>query len=1095
MDEVRLPTAPAAGESDGAGLTPDGGGIERLHRLVLARHLCAGKDACWIVSAMAGQTDDVAALRPFARSLREVYLSAAGLDAGEGSADIVIAFGVLEHCIESVPVIAEFKRVLRPDGLLLLSAADGDSFQPADFPTTASLFNVLSRRTLQKLLGGSFRHHTGFGQRALLGSALLRDEPATTPALVFERRGRGLIAASEGLAHPASLLYLASDAPLPPLADSLFIHSGRIEPYLRDHATAEAARASAAAATAEVARLNQALAEARLRTAALQQARAGAEAARDAMQADLGHALAGLARRRQDQDSVEAQARSLIDYYMFPALLRRLRREPALRRLLGLPRRRARQRQSAAIVRTSAAFDAAWYLEHNQDVRERGLDPALHYVRFGADEGRDPGPDFSTLYYLRRYPDVTALGLNPLEHFELFGRAEGREAKRTAPLLATGALAIGALAPAPERRDGEGPVRILYVSGAPETQGHSYRVLRYAEAARRLGALVDTMTVAEAASDLGLAARAHLVVLWRAEWSGDVAMIVNAAHEAGAMLICDADDLIFDPALARIEIIDGIRSDGHTEMGTAAHFNRMQQTMMAADFCTATTRTLASQMRRWQKPTFVLPNGFDAAFWRRARLALRRRRSEAPDGLLRIGYAGGSRTHQRDFAPIAGAVARVLRARPECRLVLFRRETLTVLDIGEFPELAECADQIEWREMVPVDELADELVRFDVNLAPLQTGNIFCEAKSELKFFEAAMAGVASVCSPTQPFRDAMRAGQTGLLADTPEAWHAAIELLLAEPARRESMAHAAYLDSLWFYGPERRSERMASVLEQTLRRGRRAARAFALDRAEEAAPRPPLVEVPPGETILAYDTLLAAEVTVVIPLYNYAAFVVEALDSVLAQSLAVIDLVVVDDASTDDSLAVARQWIEQHHSRFGRVVLRRNHVNAGLALTRNAGFAMAESRFVLPLDADNALLANCAERLLAAIETSGAAFVYPILQKFGSEHDTFGVMPYDPATLAAGNFIDAMALIRLACWAGVGGYHHIRHGWEDYDLWCRFAEHGLFGQHVAEILAMYRVHAGSMLRTETDLARNKQELLADMRTRHPWALEGRDAF
>ncbi|OYX34661.1 MAG: hypothetical protein B7Y99_05015, partial [Caulobacterales bacterium 32-69-10] len=79
------------------------------------------------------------------------------------------------------------------------------------------------------------------------------------------------------------------------------------------------------------------------------------------------------------------------------------------------------------------------------------------------------------------------------------------------------------------------------------------------------------------------------------------------------------------------------------------------------------------------------------------------------------------------------------------------------------------------------------------------------------------------------------------------------------------------------------------------------------------------------------------------------------------------------------------------------------------------------------------------------------------------------------------------MALVRRSAWAAVGGYDHIRFGWEDYDFWCKLVEQGMFGEQVAEVLAEYRVHNDSMLRSQTDVNANKRRLLADIHRRHPW--------
>jgi hypothetical protein len=73
-----------------------------------------------------------------------------------------------------------------------------------------------------------------------------------------------------------------------------------------------------------------------------------------------------------------------------------------------------------------AAFDADFYLSAYPDVAEHGMDPYQHFVLYGAREGRDPGPDFSTRAYLAANPDVAAAGVNALEHWVRYGQAEGR---------------------------------------------------------------------------------------------------------------------------------------------------------------------------------------------------------------------------------------------------------------------------------------------------------------------------------------------------------------------------------------------------------------------------------------------------------------------------------------------------------------------------------------------------------------------------------------------------------------------------------------------------------------------------------------------
>ena len=66
--------------------------------------------------------------------------------------------------------------------------------------------------------------------------------------------------------------------------------------------------------------------------------------------------------------------------------------------------------------------------------------------------------------------------------------------------------------------------------------------------------------------------------------------------------------------------------------------------------------------------------------------------------------------------------------------------------------------------MVPLHHLPDEIARFDINLAPLEPDNPFCDAKSELKYFEGALAGVCTIASPVGPFRRGDKARRDRLL-------------------------------------------------------------------------------------------------------------------------------------------------------------------------------------------------------------------------------------------------------------------------------------------------------------------------------------------
>ena len=639
--------------------------------------------------------------------------------------------------------------------------------------------------------------------------------------------------------------------------------------------------------------------------------------------------------------------------------------------------------------------------------------------------------------------------------------------------------------------------RVLFVIGEPGTPGATYRCIRNAEACRMAGYEAETVALFDVNPDN--LARADLLVLWRATMSPHIETMIRLAHEAGTRVAFDVDDLMTRPELARIDIIDGIRTIGANEAETRVYFTAMLRTMMASDFCITTTEELATQLRLQRDTVHVLPNTFDEATHRRARYGTRLRLESGDDGLVRLGYAGGTRTHQKDFAQAAAALARVLEARPQARLVLFQEpdNQRSLLQMEEFPELAEFAGQIEWRNMVPLEALPGELARFDISLCPLEVGNPFCEAKSELKYFESALAGACTVASPTGPYRRAIREGITGFLATGPAQWEHILLRLIDEPGLRRQVARDAYHDALWRFGPWRQAG-LAACLLGSLDAARHgdpvsspaAARNVELGLRRGAYLGRSLPEIPQSELLFSHDQLGEAEVTVVMTSYNYERHILEALDSVRAQTLDVLDLAIVDDGSSDQSVPLVIEWAKRHRDRFNRIRILRTVRNAGLGGARNVVFDAAETPWLMALDSDNRLLPDaCAALLDALAQVPQAAFAYPRIRQFGGSDIIMGEAPFEAARLQTGNYIDAMAMVAKWAWAAAGGYYVRRDamGWEDFDLWLNLVELGQFGIAVPEIQAEYRVHQNSMVNAITEQSDNKRAMVDFIESRHPW--------
>ncbi|RBI86412.1 hypothetical protein DRV85_06605 [Rhodosalinus halophilus] len=88
--------------------------------------------------------------------------------------------------------------------------------------------------------------------------------------------------------------------------------------------------------------------------------------------------------------------------------------------------------QQVKLIKRSGEVHSTWYRTTYPDVAMIGMEPAEHYLRYGAELGRDPGKNFRTRFYLDTYPDAARSGLNPLVHYVLHGREKGYRRKPNA---------------------------------------------------------------------------------------------------------------------------------------------------------------------------------------------------------------------------------------------------------------------------------------------------------------------------------------------------------------------------------------------------------------------------------------------------------------------------------------------------------------------------------------------------------------------------------------------------------------------------------------------------------------------------------------
>jgi glycosyltransferase involved in cell wall biosynthesis len=198
--------------------------------------------------------------------------------------------------------------------------------------------------------------------------------------------------------------------------------------------------------------------------------------------------------------------------------------------------------------------------------------------------------------------------------------------------------------------------------------------------------------------------------------------------------------------------------------------------------------------------------------------------------------------------------------------------------------------------------------------------------------------------------------------------------------------------------------------------------------------------------------------VSVVVPTYNHARYLGEAIDSVLAQDYPNMELIVLDDGSTDDT----REVLEGYGDRF----YWETHENMGEARTLNKGWRMSGGEILGRVSADDVLLPGAVSACVAALQADPeAVMAYPLYDMISADSKTVyrvDILDYGYHGMVAKlkNPIGPGAFFWRWAYEAVGSWDSQRLG-ADLEFWLRLGLHGRFVR-VPEVLALYRAHEGS---------------------------------
>ena len=205
------------------------------------------------------------------------------------------------------------------------------------------------------------------------------------------------------------------------------------------------------------------------------------------------------------------------------------------------------------------------------------------------------------------------------------------------------------------------------------------------------------------------------------------------------------------------------------------------------------------------------------------------------------------------------------------------------------------------------------------------------------------------------------------------------------------------------------------------------------------------------------------AKVSVIIPCYNQGIYVSEAVDSVLAQTFQDLEIIIVNDGSTDEKTNSVLAALNRDKTRVLRTT------NQGLAAARNNGISAATGTYILPLDADDRIATGYIDQGVQLLDAEpDVGIVYCRAMLFGAVNSEWALPPYSIEEMLKDNVIFCSALFRREDWETVGGYDTgMVYGWEDYDFWLSLIERGRKVRQLDSHLFYYRVSPDSMVRTK----------------------------
>lgn len=194
---------------------------------------------------------------------------------------------------------------------------------------------------------------------------------------------------------------------------------------------------------------------------------------------------------------------------------------------------------------------------------------------------------------------------------------------------------------------------------------------------------------------------------------------------------------------------------------------------------------------------------------------------------------------------------------------------------------------------------------------------------------------------------------------------------------------------------------------------------------------------------------------SIIMPCYNQAQYIDEAIQSVVRQTYKDWELIIVDDGSTDDSFSIAKRYAQSD----SRIQVH-SQENGGPSKARNNGARLAIGKYLLFFDSDDIILPTLLEEGIRYMEDNeNCALFYPRVRYFGSRNEEEKLRFTSYKNMLCEASILCTSIIRKTDYERIGGFDESMRGYEDWEMFIRLLYHNDFVCQSEKILFKYRIH------------------------------------